>query len=238
MITQFIYDSLGRPQITGKPNTGQCCMCGSDKGEMGSKDFLKTSFTNWDVLKSPGSQSICYACAACMNTNALRKSSWIATGTELRYLKRGDVAGAIFGTDVRAKDFLPLQIPNAIYITTSYKKHGSFKTRINHMADKLYIQFEETGVLINREEAKKVLSIIELLYSIPECEEQKKQPKSFFTKDEILHGNYAMHRMRAFGIGELTEIETALKPHRGSPQFSLLIYIANKKKSGRRKKEK
>lgn len=227
MITQFIYDSLGSPEIAGKPLSGQCCMCGSGNGELASKDFLKSSFTNWDVLKSPESQTICPACAGCLSINPLRKSSWVATCTELRYLKREEMSTAIFGE---------LPFPNAIYITTSYKKHGSFKTRINHMAEKIYIQFEETGVLLNREEAKKILGIIELLYSIPQCEDQKKQPKSFFTKDEILHGNYAMHRMRAFGTGELAEIETALRAHRGSPQFSLLIYIANKKKSGRRKR--
>ena len=143
------------------------------------------------------------------------------------YLKRGDISIAIFDN---------LSIPNAIYITTSYKKHGSFKTRINHRKDKIYIQFEETGVWLIREDAKKILKQIEILYSIPDCEVKKKQPKSFFTKDEILYGNYSMHRVRAFGTAELMDVETFLSEFRDSPQYALLIYIANKRALGRSKK--
>lgn len=169
---------------------------------------------------APNSPAICAACAYMFVLPKLRQSSWIATATDMVWLKREDIWDLLWG---------PPRPPFAAYVTTSYKKHGSFKTRVNHSHQSYYIQFEETGVTFRPQQLRRVADTMETLYSIPAQEETKANPISFFTKDEILSGSYNQGRIRRYGITAFVDAEAILRPARDTPAFGLLVFALNKK---------
>lgn len=217
---QLIYRALGAPQIEAAEVAGACCLCGSTDGRYDRKPFIKEGFTNLDQLKAADSQSICPACASMFTLPKLRQSSWIATGGEMIWLRREDIWDYLW---------TPPRPPFAMYATTSYKKHGSFKTRVNYSSNRFYVQFEEVGVILQPGSLRRVADTLELLYSVPLSEEAKGQPVSFFTKDEIMHGDYNQGRIRRFGIVALAEAEAVIRPVRSAPAFGLLMFALNKK---------
>jgi CRISPR type IV-associated protein Csf1 len=190
--------------------------------------FIKSGFTNLDYLKAPGSPAICPSCAYVFTEPRLRQSSWLVNNEKMVWLKREDVWGVLLGSTPK--------IPFAMYVTTSWKKHGSFKARVNHDCNRFYVQFEETGVIFDRERWTAPARLMNLLYSIPKGEEEKKQPRSLFTKEMIRTGIYDQRRIRAFGMEELLEIEAILDPIRKQPAFGLLVYALNQTKLGREEK--
>ena len=66
--------------------------------------------------------------------------------------------------------------------------------------------FEEVGVMFDRPEWIERSQLMELLYSVPVSEQAKKQPRSFFTKEQIKTGNYEHSRIRQFGMEELASL--------------------------------
>ena len=217
---QLIYKAFGAPPIEAAEAVGACCLCGAADAKYDRKPFIKEGFTNLDRLMAPNSPAICDACAYMFVLPRLRQSSWLATASEMVWLKREDIWDVLW---------TPPRPPFAVYVTTSYKKHGSFKTRVNHSHQSYYIQFEETGITFRREQLRRVADTMEMLYSVPAEEESKANPISFFTKDEILSGRYNQGRIRRYGIVAFVEAEAILRAARGAPPFGLLVYALNKK---------
>lgn len=218
---QLLYSAAGSPAIDGEPSFGPCCLCGTPGATLNKGPSIKNGFTNLDYLKVPGSPAICSACAYVFTEKRLRTSSWLVNAEKMVWLKREDIWDVLFGAT--------LDPPFAIYVTTSWKKHGSFKTRVNHDWSRFYVQFEETGVVFDREKWVKPAQLMDLLYSIPLSEENKKQSRSFFTKEMIRTGAYDQRRIKAFGIEELLQIEAILDPIRIHPAFGLLVYALNQR---------
>lgn len=217
---QLIYQAMGRPPIEAAETSGSCCLCGCADGRYDRKPFIKEGFTNLDRLIAPESPAICEPCAYMFVLPKLRQSSWVATAAEMSWLKREDIWGVLWN---------PPEPPFATYITTSYKKHGSFKSRVNHSHQSYYIQFEETGVTFRPQHLRRAADTMELLYSVPAQEETKANPISFFTKDEILSGRYNQGRIRRYGITAFVDAEAILRPARDTPAFGLLVFALNKK---------
>lgn len=217
---QLVYRSLGNPTVEAAECLGVCCLCGSIDGRYDRKPFIKEGFTNLDYLRAADSSSICPACASMFTLPKLRQSSWIASGGDMIWLKREHIWDHLWS---------PPEPPFAMYVTTSYKKHGSFKSRVNYSADRFFVQFEEVGISFSRKDLRQVADALELLYSVPLQDESKAQPISFFSKNEIAHGNYNQGRIRRFGIVALTEAEAVIRPVRSTPAFGLLMFALNKK---------
>ena len=218
--THLIYDAMGAPPIDAAPADGICCLCGSVLGEWERKRFIKEGFTNQDQLRASDSQAVCSACAVCLDEPKMRTSSWIAVPCGLRWLKRDDFWSLLFSR---------IPTPFVLYFTTSFKKHGSFKALINYSSDEFYVQFEETGITFRPEQWREPARTIQALYSVAPTEQWKKQPRTWFTKEEIRTGNYRQHRIREYGLDRWHEMETIISPLRPSPVFGMLVHAVNQR---------
>jgi hypothetical protein len=132
-----------------------------------------------------------------------------------------------------ARLFAPPAPPFAWYITTSFKKHGSFKTRVSFSQEIYFVQFEELFVRFHVDSWREIADIMELFYSVPLEEEAKSQPVSFFTKEEILTGCFSQNRIRRFGADEFPLLAHQLADSRSAPAFGMLVYALNKTFKGR-----
>lgn len=223
-VSEMIWRAHGSPEVEGSRIEGTCCLC-QERGALVKTDFIHDTFTNRDYLRND-SPAICQGCAFCLQ-NQFRRTSYLVTDSRFIALKRETISFFLFQEN---------PLPNAWYITTSFKKHGFFKTKINHSNDRLYVQFEEIGIWFCPSEMKPIFDIIRLFYSIPKDEEEKAMPKSFFTKDEILYGNYSMNRLNNFGIEEWEELDEKIRGYRGAPCLELLTHCVSQEKLGREKK--
>ena len=222
----LIYSAFGRPTFDHHTAEGRCCLCGIHEGVYDRKRSIKTGFTDFAYLKAPESQAICPACASVFTEPLLKRKSWIVFPDRIEYLPRDVLWTLLFG-------WRSDETPFAIYITTSWKKHGSFKTRINYSWTKYYVQFEQVGLEFEPALWRAVGQTMELFYSIPKQEEHKKQPKSFFTKDQIRTGVYPQYRVRAFGLKAFEEAEGLLAPVRTQSAFPMLVFALNQQKLGK-----
>lgn len=232
---ELIWLALGKPEpqkMKKQAKESWCALCGMQKGTIRKGDILGSGFTNWDKTRRPESESVCVHCWACLRSEharQLRSSNWIATPGGMQFFKRNEIASHLFGSK---------EIPFCFYVTTSFKKLGTVKVELQTNPGKFLVQFEEIPVFFDAADHKPIFDIITLFYSIPKEEEQKKQPKSFFTKAEIETGNYKPHRIREFGIEDWHEFENVLQKWRGSSVFPLLIFAANQVTFGREKVRK
>jgi hypothetical protein len=222
-ITEHIYNSLGRPDISSDECLGPCCLCGGE-GTLDRKAFIKEGFTNYDYLLALDSPAICQACAACLSERNLRARSWVALPAGLILIKRENIWGWLFGMQSQS-------IPFAMYVTTSHKKHGSFKARVNHSWGCFYVQFEEIGVEFCPDELREPAPIIQEMYAAAPGEDRKKQPQSNFTKNEIRTGEYKQYRIMSYGFEKWRDQETVLSRYRGTPVWGLLIFALNQERS-------
>lgn len=223
---ELIYRALGKPDVTAGASSGHCCLCGAPNGSLDRKPFVKDGFTNLDRLAAPDSPAICPPCAYIFVNPKLRQSSWIMTEERAIWLKREDIWHYLF-------DECPAP-PTVWYVTTSYKKHGSFKSRVNYSKACTYIQYEETGVSFRHDYWRPVADAVQLLYSVPKEDEGKANPRTFFTKDEILHDTFSQPHIRAFGVDEFMALSGLLRQYRPQPGFGLVVYAANRTNLGRR----
>jgi hypothetical protein len=194
-VSQLIY---GQPMAdTGQP----CALCAQPLASEPLK--VSDAFTNFDRLRFPGSDLVCPACAWCLRTPQLRRGSWIASMEGLRYLQRPAISGALFN---------PPEPPFAIYVTTSFKKHGFFKARVNLSRACFYVQFEEVGVEF---EPPRWTAVGEALWNLY---------AAGFSKRELLHGDYNQRKVRLFGREAWWAFEELLRPRRPESAFGLLVH--------------
>jgi len=194
-VSQLIYGAEMPP--TGHP----CALC----GQPFASELFKVSdtFTNWDRLRSPASELACPACAACLAMPSLRRGSWVAHDGRAEMLPRERLHEVLFQ---------PPEPPFAIYITSSFKKHGFFKARVNLGRGHFYVQFEEVGIEF---EPARWTAIWEVLWDFY---------NHGFSKRELLHGGYAQRKVRAFGCQDWWAFEELLRPRRHEPAFALLVH--------------
>jgi hypothetical protein len=222
MESKFLYLSLGSPVIPEfKKNKSfePCCICGQEQGNIKKTEIIGGSFTNLDLLRNTN-ESICNYCAIVAKEPLFRRSSFVAYEDKIVEMKREEIANNFFNVG---------KAPFCFYVTTSFKKLGQWKVKLNNDINNFTLQFEELKVGVNITIAKTMYDIIEDFYSIKKGDEEKKQPSSWFSKDEIKLGNYKMYKIREYGINNFQEKENQIKEYRTSPLFNFLIYICNKK---------
>jgi hypothetical protein len=194
-VSQLIYGQA-------MPETAQpCALCAQPFADRPLK--VSEAFTNWDRLREPGSKLACPACAACLATPKLRWGSWVATTAGVRYLDRPAISEALFA---------PPEPPFVLYVTTSFKKHGFFKARLNLGRERFYVQFEELGVDF---EPGRWMAAWEALWDLY---------SHGFSKRELLHGGYNQRKVRLFGRDDWWAYEERLRPWRVGPAFGLLVH--------------
>lgn len=222
MESKFLWEALGKPDCPEYKKNKKfetCCICGLEQGNIKKSEIVSSSFTNFDLFRNIN-DSVCDYCAIVAREPLFRRSSFIAYNDHIVEMKRDQIEEKFFNIE---------NIPFCFYITTSFKKLGQYKVKINNDKNNFIVQFEELKVDVYLPFAKKIYEVIEDFYSIKTGEEDKKQPASWFSKEEIKNNWYKPHKIRAYGIELFYEKEALISEYRYSPLFDLLIYICNKK---------
>jgi len=223
--TQFIYQAAQKtPRVmtpSGKeigytfPEVPECedelCwLCGGNTNGKGTpkKKTIKPTFTDHSLARAPMSQSICEACTWALSERSLRNYSIFATSKGLYHPSRPEIQKICLS---------PPEPPFLLTIAISGQKWLHFKTKINYNNICFAAAFEETPTTIIPMQFATITKYTELLYN------------GGFTKDEILSGIYNNSRIMAYGISKFEEHETILRRFRGSRQFELAVFLAQKR---------
>lgn len=199
-----------------------CCLCGVLAGDIPAKKIISSAFTNWDLLRNPGSETICDYCAIAIKTLRLRQSSWVATPKAITLISRDKIANMLFA---------PISTPFIFNVTTSFKKLGQIKAPVNADSQQFIVQFEDEQVVFSPSIADPIYRVMCVFYSIP-ANDERKNALGFFTKTEMRTGEYKYGRIQNFGQANWEAGEKILKQHRRAPFFRLLLHALNQEKLG------
>jgi len=206
--TELIYRAAGSPPIETEPADGICAVCGKEISEgIPIKRVVSSSFTDWNFLADMTASYVCAACTWCIKEPKMRRSQYIATENELLYFKREDIEKYFFE---------PPEPPFVFFVTSSYKKHGSFRARVNDSRHLFYIQFEDRQILFSPNKYRELFNTMKRMYSV------------FNKMKEIAKGDYIQKRVMSYGLPNWRADEEILKQYRGSQVFELLLYALNK----------
>lgn len=207
--TEIIYRAAGSPAIETIPHDGHCKICGkSITAGIKEKDALSGNFTNWSECKRIDSNFVCEECAWCLKNAELRTNSFIADNSNLYLLKKNDLEEYLFNLDKYVHgEFV-------VGITFSFKKHNSFRCRVNSNPRRFYIRQEDNEYLFDVDKLKPLYDKLNDAYLQ-------------FNKEELSTGQYGMIGIEQFGLNKFREYEGLFKQHRGTAQFELLVYMMN-----------
>ncbi len=137
------------PALPCDPVTAVCAVTGETLPCLPRKDVLGASFTNMNLLAAPNSEYVSvevlqvwefgYKTAEDKKRDKRpeRMSSWFCDGVTFEELDRQGVRAKVFQADMP-----PVW---TAYATTSYKKHGSLRSRVNTGGKRVWL-FEERAV--------------------------------------------------------------------------------------------
>jgi CRISPR type IV-associated protein Csf1 len=151
-----------------------CFYCGNDCGQNNIiKNYLKPTFTNLDIIKTPNSEYICDECIWAFATGnqeitlldgeirqgqSPRLYSWIITDKKIAATKAHI-------RQLREIILNPPPPPFKIILSDSGQKHLLFRTIWAQSQDNFPIQFEEEQIIVNITELQKRLTIADRLSS-------------------------------------------------------------------------
>lgn len=211
--TEIIYKALQEPSVEGLEDINcNCMICGKyiERG-IGYKKVISGNFTNWGDCKDRTSQYICRECATSIKAREVRVNSFIADTNNLYLLKKNDIENYLFDMDKYVDgEFV-------VGITQSFKKHNSFRCKVNSNPKRFYIREEDREYVFDAAKLKRVYEHLNETYLQ-------------FSKEELRTGNYKIISIEQFGLEKFAEYEDLFKQYRGSPQFDLMIYMMNSEK--------
>ena len=192
------------------PHDGICAVCGKAISEgVPIKKVVSSAFMDWNALADMTTAShVCAACTWCIREPKLRRSQWIATKKQLMFFKRDEIGDWLFDP--------PNHPPFIFSCTASYKKHGSFRARVNNSRTLFYVQFEDRQILFSPNRYRELFELMEKMYAV------------FNKTREIGKGDYIQKRVGEYGLKEWQRDDAILKQYRGSQVFELLLYALNK----------
>jgi len=185
--TEIIYSALEKsgielPELPLEKTEGNCMMCGKEiKEGVRYKKVVSGNFTDYDVFANIQGTHICKECATCVKTRELRINNIIADKDNLYLLKKNDLEEYLFNIDKYVSgDFV-------IGITKSFKKHNSYRCKVNNNTNVFIIREEDKEYVFDRANMKVLYDIIWDMYM-------------YFQKDEILTGQYSIARIEEYGL--------------------------------------
>ena len=116
----------------------RCCVTGEMLQCVPRRLVIKDAFSNYDLLKAPGSEFVSVDAYRVLRHRPERMSSWFCDGEHFSKITRKEVREIV----------LNMRYPNrpwSMYVTTSYKKHGSLWTRVNSGVKRI-VRFEQIDV--------------------------------------------------------------------------------------------
>ena len=207
--THLIYHAAHFPPIENVEKVNSRCMvCGCKMKEGTSyKKVVSDAFTNWDLMEDLAGTHVCKACTWCIRNPQLRRSSWIAIKEDILFFKRDLIEKHLFN---------PPEPPFVFFVTASYKKHGSFRAKVNDSKRQFYVQFEDQRILFSPTRYQDLYDLMNKMY------------QTFNKTEEIGKGLYIQKRVQAYGVETWRQDEEVLRQFRGSQVFELLCYALNK----------
>ena len=212
--THLIYQALGEPHVETEPCKGICAFCGTEIQEgVKLENTVSDAFTNYDLLTDRTASHVCKCCYACLKDTRLRRLNFIASGSDenkaqIVFFKRNEIEHYLF--------HIP-SIPFVFGCTINYKKHLSFKARVNYSSKLFYVQLEDNTILFSPTKYKPISDTLNRLYLV-------------FSKSEIETGNYFMNHIKQYSSQKFREDESIIKDYRGTLQFDLLMFALNSQK--------
>jgi hypothetical protein len=204
---------------------GICRICGQDKNGIEFKNWVKDTFTNYDLLV-PG-KIICMDCLFWFDQQSeeLQKITGKDKPQKMQnyshFIVKGEWQPVGKGDKARMAEYLlSVPFPEMAAIAVSGQKHIAFRARRNPSCQcHGWVQFEENPIWIEPNVLREFLSIIEALYKI-------------FSKGEIESGHYYAGRVMIFGLENLRPFEEKIKPIRGTAIFQLALFLAQRRDDG------
>ncbi len=224
--TQLIYQSamkspvvnlaMGKrvkyePASTADVNDEQCWLCGGKTGGKGQpvKTIIKPTFTDIDRAQINNSNSVCPGCCFCLSYRELRNYSIVVADGMIAHPTRPELKCLLLN---------PPEPPFLFCIAESGQKWLHFKSEIAYSQNNYPVQMEDTMIYVNVDELKKILSIIEELYTV-------------FSKEEIKTGRYNQNRIKQIGLSRFEELENRIIQYRTWRMFALALFVAQKKEA-------
>lgn len=212
--TQILHQAAGRPDMDGS-TAGICRVCGEAGIGLPFGDWVRKTFTNWDLLV-PGT-ILCHACQFTFDEHSQalakklgkNKSRYVRMRNYSHFVVDGKWTPLSKGAKKEMTDILLRRDWQVAVVAQSGQKHIIFR------ATPHVIQFEEQQIL-NIDELEIVMAVAETLYTQ-------------FSKTEIRDGDYKGYRIMEFGIDRWRKLEQFLTPRRGSKAFQLALFLAQKK---------
>lgn len=202
-------------------SAGICRICGSVGTGQSFDDWVRDTFTNYDLLH-PG-EIICEDCQFWFvqksvdlqqrmgkdKPQKMQNYSHFVIGGDWFPVSKGDKS-------LMTRLLLTPPFPCLAAIATSGQKHIAFRARRN-LSDQAagWVQFEEAAIWVDPKYLAVLLQTIESLYAV-------------FSKDEIGSGNYFSHRIMIFGMDRWYELEQRIKPVRQTGLFQLALFLAQR----------
>lgn len=123
LISSALEGAPDAPEIPAAAAPGLCCVTGEECLTVSRRELFGPSFTDGALLRAPHSDRVGIEAYRALAYKWERMSSWLCDGATFRRLDRQGVRAAVLGE-------APLR-PWAGYATTSYKKHGAMRARVN-----------------------------------------------------------------------------------------------------------
>ena len=156
--TELIYQGAGSPIVKTVLAEGICAVCGKDISEgVPIKKVVSDAFMDWNAIADMTASHVCAACTFCIKERKTRQSQYIATGSKLIWFKRDDIEKHLFN---------PPDVPFVLFITASYKKHGSFKARVNTSPKLFYVQYEDRQILFSPNKYRDLFGLMKRMYLV------------------------------------------------------------------------
>lgn len=219
--TARIYSAAGQPPMAlyGAPAvaaiTGQCRLCGTHADGYPWAAWVKDTFTDHDVL-GPG-ETICLACVFCADDHSLVLQQRTGRDKPQRMRNYSHVvtregAWLPLGKDQkRAMAAALLDDPIVASISLAGQKHVLFRARVGQW------QIEEARCWPDAGRLARLLEIVSALYAAPAI-----------TKAMIETGEYSSRALLTVGPTHVYAADAPLRPFRGSPLFSLAVWLAQR----------
>lgn len=205
---ELITAALGVAETKDKVQGGTCAICGQECEGVPVKKIVRNErFTNFDEINVDG-DVVCGPCATCMKDARLRRKSFIAHPGGVIFLEKNDIEHYVFDLEAQG-----IKTPFLFCVTTSFKKHMFFRARLNNDYKQYNLQFEEVPVTITEHDK-------ELYKQIQDAYE-------FFSKDELLTGNFKLINIKKFGIDRFGALKEMVEAKRTTAKFKFLVHIMN-----------
>ena len=191
------------------------------------KDFISSTFTDFEYIKYP-SDYVGLDIALCMdyiipNENnkliSLRFKSFYCSDKEIKFLKREDLEDLVFN--------IP-NFPFILCVSFGFKKHISYKSKINYSTNKFIINTDKGILDIDLYKIKELYGIIKEWYTILKGKENTTQQPTYFTKDDILYGCKNYNKIQGYGDSYFIE-NSYIEQYRNTFLLQFLVHILNKK---------